>query len=462
MWPRLARACTLRADRRRRLACDMVRRIPVVKCGAHGRTHPRHGREPVVDRGRQPAKATVGEPFPVSATVFREGHDKLGAEVVLTGPDGVRRRPGPRWPSTTARPDRYEAWVTPDAEGAWTFEVQAWSDPIGHLAARRRAQDPRRRRRRADVHRGPAAARAGPRSRSAARARRRTAGRSTARDRRRRRTPADRPRPGWRRCRPPTWPACSPRTRCASWSPSRGPSRCTPTAQRALFGAWYEFFPRSEGATRDPETGKVTSGTFRTARQAARRRRRDGLRRRSTCRRSTRSARSTARAPTTPSTPGPTTPARPGRSAPRTAATTPSTPTSAPSRTSTPSWRRATRARAGGRARPRPAGAPDHPWVDDAPRVVHHPRRRHDRLRREPAEEVPGHLPDQLRQRPRPASAREVLRIVRLWMSHGVRIFRVDNPHTKPVAFWEWLLRRGPHAPTPTCSSWPRRSPGRR
>ncbi len=26
------------------------------------------------------------------------------------------------------------------------------------------------------------------------------------------------------------------------------------------------------------------------------------------------------------------------------------------------------------------------------------------------------------------------------WMSHGVRIFRVDNPHTKPVAFWEWLL----------------------
>ena len=38
----------------------------------------------------------------------------------------------------------------------------------------------------------------------------------------------------------------------------------------------------------------------------------------------------------------------------------------------------------------------------------------------------------------------EVLRIVRLWMSHGIRVFRVDNPHTKPVAFWEWLLGRGP------------------
>ena len=35
----------------------------------------------------------------------------------------------------------------------------------------------------------------------------------------------------------------------------------------------------------------------------------------------------------------------------------------------------------------------------------------------------------------------EMLRIVRLWMSHGVRIFRVDNPHTKPLRFWEWLLK---------------------
>ena len=33
-------------------------------------------------------------------------------------------------------------------------------------------------------------------------------------------------------------------------------------------------------------------------------------------------------------------------------------------------------------------------------------------------------------------------RLLRHWMSHGVRIFRVDNPHTKPVAFWEWLLGR--------------------
>jgi starch synthase (maltosyl-transferring) len=34
----------------------------------------------------------------------------------------------------------------------------------------------------------------------------------------------------------------------------------------------------------------------------------------------------------------------------------------------------------------------------------------------------------------------ELLRVVRFWIEHGVRIFRVDNPHTKPFAFWEWLI----------------------
>jgi starch synthase (maltosyl-transferring) len=34
----------------------------------------------------------------------------------------------------------------------------------------------------------------------------------------------------------------------------------------------------------------------------------------------------------------------------------------------------------------------------------------------------------------------EALRVLRHWMAHGVRIFRVDNPHTKPLLFWERLL----------------------
>src|SRR3954470_22266707 len=95
----------------------MVGRIPVMDV------------MPVVDLGRQPAKATVGEPFPVRATVFREGHDRLAAEVVLTAPDGSRRPPV-RMVKHESVPDRYDAWVTPDVPGPWTFEIHAWSDPI--------------------------------------------------------------------------------------------------------------------------------------------------------------------------------------------------------------------------------------------------------------------------------------------------------------------------------------------
>jgi starch synthase (maltosyl-transferring) len=33
-----------------------------------------------------------------------------------------------------------------------------------------------------------------------------------------------------------------------------------------------------------------------------------------------------------------------------------------------------------------------------------------------------------------------LLQVVRYWVDHGVRVFRVDNPHTKPLPFWEWLI----------------------
>ncbi|MGV9255751.1 maltotransferase domain-containing protein, partial [Streptomyces sp. NPDC003697] len=50
---------------------------------------------PVVQHGRRPAKAVVGETFQVTANVFREGHDAVAANVVLRDPRG---RPGPWTP----------------------------------------------------------------------------------------------------------------------------------------------------------------------------------------------------------------------------------------------------------------------------------------------------------------------------------------------------------------------------
>ncbi|WP_046588870.1 maltotransferase domain-containing protein, partial [Streptomyces mangrovisoli] len=84
---------------------------------------------PSVDGGRRPAKAVPGETFQVTATVFREGHDAVGANVVLRDPKGRR---GPWTPMRELAPgtDRWGADVTPGTQGRWTYTVEAWSDPV--------------------------------------------------------------------------------------------------------------------------------------------------------------------------------------------------------------------------------------------------------------------------------------------------------------------------------------------
>src|SRR6202040_1216297 len=85
--------------------------------------------QPAVDGGKRPAKAVTGESFEVSATIFGEGHDRLGAAVVLVGPDGSRQPPvmmAELAPGT----DRLGAEVTVTAEGQWHFYVLAWRDPV--------------------------------------------------------------------------------------------------------------------------------------------------------------------------------------------------------------------------------------------------------------------------------------------------------------------------------------------
>ncbi|MFD8738822.1 maltotransferase domain-containing protein, partial [Streptomyces sp. NPDC059618] len=84
---------------------------------------------PVIDCGRRPAKAVVGETFQVTATLFGEGHDVVGANVVLLDPDGGR---GPWTPMRELAPgsDLWGAPVTPWGTGHWTYLVEAWSDPV--------------------------------------------------------------------------------------------------------------------------------------------------------------------------------------------------------------------------------------------------------------------------------------------------------------------------------------------
>ena len=403
----------------------MVGRIPVMHV------------TPKVDDGRQPAKATIGEPFPVYATVFREGHDTLSAEVVLTGPDGVRRPPvrmrkvDNRHPDV---PDRFLAWVTPDAVGAWTYEVQSWSDPLQtweHDAGIKipAGVDVALMFTEARLLLEKVAAELDPGSPEAKVVH---GGLDAATD-------TDRPN----------------EARLAALQSvelqevlhahpirelvtTEGPFPVYADRQLALYGSWYEFFPRSEGATKDPDTGKVTSGTLRTAAE---------------------------RLPAVAAMgfdiiylP----PIHPigevNRKGPN------NTLTPGPEDTGSP-W--AIGSKDGGHdaihpdlgdfddfdffvAEAKRAGlevaldfalqaAPDHPWVEEHPEwfttradgsiaFAENPPKKYQDI-------YPINFDNDF-----DGLVSEVVRILRLWMSHGVTVFRVDNPHTKTVAFWEAVL----------------------
>lgn len=404
----------------------MVGRIPVMNVS------------PLVDLGRLPAKATVGEPFPVRASVFREGHDRLGAEVVLIGPDGRRRSPVRMTPDDEV-PDRYEAWVTPDTEGSWGFEVVAWSDPLatwqhhagvkipagvdvelmfteGGLLLERvlGALDPR----------DPSSADAALVLQGAI-----EAAKDTARPPAARLAVLESPEvTGILRSHP-----------IRELLTVEGPYPAYADRRLALYGSWYEFFPRSEGATVDPSTGTVTSGTFRTAAE-----RLDAV-----------AAMGFDVIYLPPIHPigevnrkGPNNTLDPG-----------------PEDTGSP-W--AIGSKDGGHDAIHPdlgtfadfdafvarAGelglevaldlalqaAPDHPWVTSHPEWFTTRADGTIAYAENPPKKYQDIYPVNFDNDPT-GIAQEVLRIVRLWMSHGVRVFRVDNPHTKPLAFWEWLLK---------------------
>ncbi len=85
--------------------------------------------------------------------------------------------------------------------------------------------------------------------------------------------------------------------------------------------------------------------------------------------------------------------------------------------------------------------SPDHPWIKEHPEWF---RRRPDGTIRY-AENPPKKYEDIVNPDfygPNSERLWTALRdIVLFWVSQGVRIFRVDNPHTKPLPFWEWLIR---------------------
>ncbi|AZM60764.1 MULTISPECIES: alpha-1,4-glucan--maltose-1-phosphate maltosyltransferase [unclassified Streptomyces] len=409
---------------------------------AAGRFAPSVGRIPVVDvrpevdGGRRPARAVPGELFEVSATVFREGHDAVGANVVLTGPDGAE---GEWTPMRLLAPgtDRYAAGVRAEREGDWTFRVEAWSDPV---ATWRHAADVK----------VPSGIDVELTLQEGALLLERAADSFTARER----------APLTTAARTLRDTRLSPEKRLAAAS---GPvvtallnarplrelvtrSREFPLRvdrERALYGAWYEMFPRSEGAL-VPAAGTGTaaepprSGTLRTAAKRLEAVADMGF--------------DVVYLP--PVHPIGTTHRKGADNALVAGPYDPGSP-----------W--AIGSADGGHDAIHPdlgtlddfdhfvgrAGelglevaldfalqcSPDHPWLTEHPEWF---RRRADGSlahAENPPKKYEDIHPVDFDTDPDGLHA-ECLRILRHWMAHGVRIFRVDNPHTKPVGFWERLI----------------------
>jgi starch synthase (maltosyl-transferring) len=84
--------------------------------------------------------------------------------------------------------------------------------------------------------------------------------------------------------------------------------------------------------------------------------------------------------------------------------------------------------------------APDHPWVKQHPDWFYQRPDGSIRFAENPPKKYEDIYPVNFYGPDQDGLWQELLRIVRLWIERGVRVFRVDNPHTKSVPFWGWLI----------------------
>ncbi|MFJ7118222.1 alpha-1,4-glucan--maltose-1-phosphate maltosyltransferase [Streptomyces albogriseolus] len=381
---------------------------------------------PLVRQGRRPAKAVVGEAFEVTATVFREGHDAVAANVVLKDPEG---RPGPFTPMRELAPgtDRWGATVTPAGTGLWTYAVEAWGDPV--TTWRHHAQI-----------KVPAGIDTEVMLEEGARLFERAAEQVPGDDDREVLRAAvdalrDTERPAAARLAAALTPevdAVLARHPLRELVTSSEPLPLLVERERALFGSWYEFFPRSEGTPEQPH------GTFDTAA-----RRLPAI-----------AAMGFDVVYLPPIHPIGTT----FRKGPNNTLDAGPDDVGVPWAIGSPEGGHdAVHPRLGTLedftrfvARARDLGmevaldfalqcSPDHPWVHKHPEWFHHRPDGSIAYAENPPKKYQDIYPVAF-DADMDGLVAETCRILRHWMDAGVRIFRVDNPHTKPVVFWERVI----------------------
>jgi starch synthase (maltosyl-transferring) len=418
---------------------------------------------PVISGGRFPAKAVVGEIVPVRATVWREGHDAVAATLVVRyhgssypklvdDPPGLKKgsvepvpienvvTPSPRikpqlLPMSTGRtPDVFHGQFSPDSVGLWTFRVDGWGDPI---ATWRKAVT-------AKLDAGQSEAELSNDLLIGARLLER-ASNGVPRTMREPlieaagllRAPGDPFARVGAALAPEIEELLSeyPLRELVTRGDRYGVWVDRPTA---AFSAWYEFFPRSTGGWNN--MGEPVHGNFTTAAKALPRIAKMGF--------------DVVYLP----------PIHPIGKVHRKGKN--NSVAAAPGDVGSP-W--AIGSEEGGHdavhpqlgtiddfddfvAATRDQGmevaidlalqcAPDHPWAQEHPEwftvlpdgtiaYAENPPKKYQDIYPINFDNDPAGLYE------------EVLRVVRFWVSHGVKIFRVDNPHTKPPDFWAWLIGR--------------------
>jgi starch synthase (maltosyl-transferring) len=397
------------------------------------RTDPCAGRvivehvRPSIDCGRLAAKAAVGQPLMVHADVFADGHDVLAAWV-RHGPPGGRRRT--EVPMTATGNDHWQALFTPDRQGAWEFEIVGLVDAYGTWVRDLRTRIAAGQDVAVEFEVGALMVEQRLSPGSALRAAERTR-LTKLRDALRDRTLSDDARLA-EAARLQTV-ALMQSTTDRSTATVAGPYPLWVDRELGAFSAWYEMFPRSEGA----QNGR--SGTFRTAAQ-----------------------RLAAIAdmgfdivylpPIHPI--GHTFRKGPNNTLEH-SATDPGSP-----------W--AIGSEAGGHTavhpdlgtladfdafvrRAREVGlevaldyalqcSPDHPWVREHPQWFKHRPDGSIRYAENPPKRYQDIYPIDFDTQDRTALWNALRDIVLFWIGHGVTVFRVDNPHTKAIAFWQWMI----------------------
>ncbi|AQP44512.1 alpha-1,4-glucan--maltose-1-phosphate maltosyltransferase [Tessaracoccus flavus] len=402
--------------------------------GGFGRI-PVTGVTPVLEGGAYPVKAVVHERILIQANVFREGHDAVNASVILTSPEGTQRRVDMKQVEPLGL-DIWQAHVRIASEGDWTYRVEGWSDPWGTWRHHAEAKLPvgvdvelvcmegrdllQRSAQAADALRTPGAANL-------------------------LRGAAESLTPETEVDELLELVTSAPINRAMA---RFGPRELiSPTAEvplrverkRALYSSWYEFFPRSQGAWIDDE-GRWHSGTFDSSHDRLEAAARMGFH--------------VVYLP----------PIHPIGSAFRKGRNNTLTPGD-----QDPGSPWAIGSPDGGHDAIHPElgdfesfdrfidkarslgleialdlalqASPDHPWVTEHPEWFSTRMDGTIAYAENPPKKYQDIYPINFDNDP-VGIYHEVLRIVRFWIERGVTVFRVDNPHTKPVEFWDWLIER--------------------